>query len=394
MNDVRIGLEILVERDPLNLHDARLGLLMNQASVATEFRYACDVIDRAFPGQLKRLFSPQHGFWGEQQANMIESSDSIYPPLGLPVYSLYSETRRPTREMLNGLDVLLVDLQDVGTRVYTFVWTLLECLKACSECGVKVVVLDRPNPLGGLIYEGPLIAPGFESFVGNSAIPMRHGLTLGELALFLNAEHQLHADVHVISMDGWRRGMLWNHTRRNWVLPSPNMPTPATSYVYPGQVMLEGTNLSEGRGTTRPFEFCGAPWIDPFALTRRLEMCHLPGLTLQPLRFRPTFDKWKGETCGGVAIHVTDRAAIRSFHFTVQLLEAVRQLNPGRLQWLDPPYEYEYHKPPIDILYGSDRLRLAMSPPEPLDARELDELCRLDAFAWQQQASKYCLYSE
>jgi uncharacterized protein YbbC (DUF1343 family) len=394
MNDVRIGLEMLVECDPLNLRDASLGLLMNQASVDAGFQYACDVIDRAFPGQLKRLFSPQHGFWGEQQANMIESSDAVYAPLGLPVHSLYSETRRPTPEMLNGLDVLLIDLQDVGTRVYTFVWTLFECLKACAECGVKVVVLDRPNPLGGLTYEGPLIESGFESFVGNSAIPMRHGMTLGELALFLNVEHQFHAEVHVISMNGWRRAMLWSDTVRNWVLPSPNMPTPATSYVYPGQVMLEGTNLSEGRGTTCPFEFCGAPWIDSFALTRRLEMCELPGLTLQPFRFRPTFDKWKGETCGGVAIRLTDPAAVRSFRFTVQLLEAVRQLDPGRLQWLDPPYEYEYHKPPIDILFGSDRLRHAMSSPEPLDARELDELCRLDEIAWHEKVSRYRLYAE
>ncbi|MCA9051595.1 MAG: DUF1343 domain-containing protein [Planctomycetaceae bacterium] len=365
---------------------------MNQASVDSRFRYACDIIDNACPGRLRRLFSPQHGFWGEQQANMVESADAVYRPLGLPVHSLYSETRRPSAESLADLDLLIIDLQDVGTRVYTFLWTMLECLRACAEHRVQVVVLDRPNPLGGVVTEGPLIESDWESFVGNAAIPMRHGLTMGELALLFNAEFSLGTSLSVVSMEGWRRAMLWSDTGRHWVMPSPNMPCDSTAVVYPGQVLLEGTNISEGRGTTRPFEICGAPWIDPEQLAAELNAARHPGVIVQPVRFCPTFDKWAGQSCGGVFVQVTEPKAVRSFRLTVHLLSIVCRTAPNDFRRLDPPYEYEFVKPPIDILFGSDRLRHRLENSAHLSNRDMDELTSHDDRHWQERVRPHLLY--
>lgn len=394
MNAIRIGLENLIDSHRDLVAGQRLGLVMNQASVDSKFRYACDVIAETFPNQLTTLFSPQHGFWGEQQANMIESPNALYKSLGLPVVSLYSDTRRPSKESLQNVDTLLIDLQDVGTRVYTFIWTMLECMKAAVEFQRRVIILDRPNPIGGVVVEGPLIASGFESFVGNAAIPMRHGLTIGELARLLNAEIGVGCDLQVVPMTGWTRSMLWPQTERSWVLPSPNMPDFETSVVYPGQVMLEGTNLSEGRGTTLPFRIFGAPWLDPDELLQSLDRSGVtfPGLKLQPIRFRPTFDKYHGDTCGGLLIHVTDADSVRSFRFTLQMLNAIRHLPGSQLEWLPPPYEYEFIRPPIDILFGSDLLRRMLDQDSPLDICELSFLGELDAAAWWDRARPWMLY--
>lgn len=354
---MRLGLEVCLEKPPAVLDGARFGLLLNQASVDGQLRYSCDALAEQFPGQVVSLFSPQHGLWGEQQANMIESPHQRYAPLGIPIFSLYSETRRPTAEMLSNLDAFVIDLQDVGTRVYTFVWTMLNCLQACAEAGIPVVILDRPNPLGGEVIEGPLLEPGFESFVGLASIPMRHGLTMAELALLLNHEQRIGARIEVARMEGWQRGHLWPDTGRSWLPTSPNMPRFETALVYPGQVLLEGTNLSEGRGTTLPFEVCGAPFIDPFRLAKELEEFDLPGLQPRPIRFVPTFDKWRGQSCGGIAWQVTDSRAVRSVPSTLAFLATVRRLAPQDFAWSPPPYEYETVKQPIDILWGSSRLR-------------------------------------
>ncbi|MDZ4685681.1 MAG: DUF1343 domain-containing protein [Planctomycetaceae bacterium] len=388
---IRLGLERCLADPPAVLRGSRFGLLLNQASVDGRFRYACDLLAERLPGQLVALFAPQHGLWSEQQANMIESVHDRYPPLDLPVHSLYSETRRPTLDMLKGLDALVIDLQDVGTRIYTFVWTMRECLRACAAAGVAVVVLDRPNPLGGEIVEGPLLAAGYESFVGNATIPMRHGLTLGELARLFNDEQRIGADLHVILMDGWRREMLFPDTGRAWVAPSPNMPRFETAVVYPGQVLLEGVNLSEGRGTTLPFEIAGAPWLDPWRLADEMQRRELPGLTVRPLRFVPTFDKHRGVRCGGVSFHVTDPRAVRSMAVTLALLDASRRLAPAEFAWLPPPYEYETVKPPIDILFGSDRLRRALDSGRglPDDA----ELTAFDETAWRERTAACRLYA-
>ena len=388
---VRIGLERCLEDPPEILRGARFGLLMNQASVDHRFRSSCDVLAEKFPGQLAALFSPQHGLWSEQQANMIESPHGWYEPLGVPVFSLYGETRRPSREMLAGLDCLVIDLQDVGTRVYTFAWTMLECLRACSEANLPVVVLDRPNPIGGNIIEGPLLQAEFRSFVGGACIPLRHGLTLGELAMLLNTEERIGAELHVVAMDGWRREMLFCDTGLPWVPPSPNMPRLETALVYPGQVLLEGTNLSEGRGTTLPFEVAGAPFIDPDALAREISTQEHDGLVVRPVRFVPMFDKWQQKSCGGIAIHIVDRAIVKPVRFTIGLLAAISRRYPNDFAWLPPPYEYEYEKPPIDILYGSAELRLSLQDPLRRNPN-LAELAAIDEEAWRQRVAIFLLY--
>jgi len=389
----QIGLERCLAQPPDVLRGATFGLLMNQASVDRTFRYSCDLLAERMPGQLAAIFSPQHGLWCEEQANMIESPHARYEPLGVPVYSLYSETRRPTREMLAGLDCLVVDLQDVGTRVYTFVWTVQQCLIACAEAGVAMVVLDRPNPIGGRIFEGSLLEQEYQSFVGGATIPLRHGLTLGELARLMNEEQRIGAKLEVIAMEGWTRGMMLNDSSRAWVAPSPNMPHFTTALLYPGQVLLEGTNLSEGRGTTLPFEVVGAPFIDPHVLTRELKDAWLPGLSLRPIRFVPTFDKWQNQSCGGIAIHVVVPQAVRSVSAALQILAAVRRLYPDRFEWLPPPYEYEREKMPIDILFGSAKLREALLSESAASDSTMMDLAYIDYPAWLQRTLPYWLYA-
>jgi uncharacterized protein YbbC (DUF1343 family) len=394
---VQIGLEHCLADPPAALR-GRFGLLMNQASVDGRFRYACDLLAERFPGRLAAIFSPQHGLWGEQQANMIESPHGHYVPLGVPVYSLYSQTRRPTAEMLRGLDCLVVDLQDVGTRVYTLAWTVQECLIACAEAGIGVVVLDRPNPLGGVIVEGPLLEDGYQSFVGGATIPLRHGLTLGELARLMNDEQRIDAPLDVVPLTGWRREMLFNQTGRQWVTPSPNMPRFETALLYPGQVLLEGTNLSEGRGTTLPFEVVGAPFVDPQRLMDELANEPQPGLALRPVRFVPTFDKWHGESCGGVAIHVDEPAAVRSVATTLGILAAVMRLWPREFMWQPPPYEYEFEKVPIDILFGSGKLRERLNVHSRSEWTTLGGgftiggLATVDEAGWWRRVRPYLLY--
>ena len=390
---IQIGLERFLAQPPAALKNARFGLLMNQASVDASFRYACDLLAERFPGQLAALFSPQHGLWCEQQANMIESPHATYEPLGVPVYSLYSETRQPTEEMLANFDCLVIDLQDVGTRVYTFAWTIQNCLRACAAANIPVVLLDRPNPLGGQVAEGPLLDEGYQSFVGGVPIPLRHGLTLGELALLINQEQQIGAQLTVVPMTGWRREMLFDDCGRSWVAPSPNMPRVTTALLYPGQVLLEGTNLSEGRGTTLPFEVVGAPFIDPHVLAADLAQQQLPGIKIRPIRFVPTFDKWQGQRCGGIALHITDPRAVRSVGLTLHILQAVIRRWPDAFTWLPPPYEYEHEKMPIDILFGSPRLReVSRAWASGSPAATINELTHLDETAWWNRVAPHLLY--
>jgi uncharacterized protein YbbC (DUF1343 family) len=393
MGSVTTGLENCLESPPRVLRDAsRFGLLMNQASVNREFEYASALLARRFPGRLIALFSPQHGFWGEQQENMIETRHGRDALLGVPVYSLYSETRKPTTAMLQGLKCLVIDLQDVGTRIYTFAWTMMACLESCAAAGIAVVVLDRPNPLGGEAVEGPLLDLHYSSFVGRSAIPMRHGLTIGELALWLNARHEIGAELSVVKMSGWSRRMLWPDTGRAWVLTSPNLPRWEGCLVYPGQVLLEGTNVSEGRGTTTPFEVCGAPYISSTKLLAELEPYKLTGLRLRPVRFLPTFHKWRGKSCAGLYLHVTDPLTFQPVRTTAALITAIRRLWPGEFAWRDPPYEYETLKRPIDVLFGNCLLREALDRNTVNTPFEVDALLLLDKVAWHKQVAPYLLY--
>ena len=338
----------------------RVGLVSNPASVDGAFRHIVDRV-AAQPGVvLAALFGPQHGFHADVQDNMVETGHARHPRLDVPIHSLYSDTREPTAAMLDGLDVLVIDLQDVGTRVYTYVYTMANCLRAARRCGLPVVVCDRPNPIGGEAVDGPVVDPAFASFVGQFPIPLRHGMTIGELARLFNDHFGIGADLQVMRLDGWSRRMYLDDAGAPWVIPSPNLPTPDTALVYPGAVLLEGTLLSEGRGTTRPFELFGAPRIDPDRLAGTLNALELPGAYFRPATFEPTFQKHAGRPCGGCQIHVTDRRAFRPVLAGVAAIAACREALGDGFGWREPPYEYEHDKMPIDILAGSPALRHAI----------------------------------
>jgi len=334
-----------------------VGVVCNPASVDHDLRHIADRLLNANGTKLAAIFGPQHGFRSDVQENMIESGHARDKDRRVPVYSLYSETREPTAEMLAGVDLLIVDLQDVGTRIYTYIYTMANCLRAAQKHRVPVVVCDRPNPIGGTAVEGPMLVPGYESFVGLFPIPMRHGMTIGELARLFNEEFGIGADLTVVAMEGWRREMYFDETGVPWVLPSPNIPTLDSAIVYPGTVLFEGTNVSEGRGTTRPFELLGAPWIDAETFAGSLNRLGLPGVRFRPTVIEPTFHKHARTSCGGCQIHVLDRRAFRPVETGVSLLAAFRACGPERFAWREPPYEYEPEKLPIDILAGSSAVR-------------------------------------
>jgi uncharacterized protein YbbC (DUF1343 family) len=357
---VRIGIEQLILSPPAQFQGKKLGLLCNQASTDSHLRHSRELIRQAFPDQLTCIFSPQHGFFAEKQDNMIESGHAIDKATGLPVFSLYGTERRPTRSMFDHLDILLVDLIDVGTRVYTFMYTLAYCLEAAAQYGKQVVVLDRPNPLGGLQIEGNILREECRSFVGLYPIPMRHGLTFGELALFMNNAHGIGADLEVIAMSGWQRRMFHRDTGLPFVFPSPNMPTPETALVYPGQVIWEGTNISEGRGTAMPFELCGAPFWEHERLIAAMGDTPLPGCFLRPIIFEPTFNKWAAEPCAGFHLHVTDPGQFLPYRTSLALLQATMTLYPDHFRYKTPPYEYEFERLPLDLILGDSAVRLAL----------------------------------
>jgi uncharacterized protein YbbC (DUF1343 family) len=380
MNRVRSGLECLLDDPPAGFKGLRIGLLCNPASVDGRLRHARNLIHERFPGALRALFSPQHGFFAEKQDNMIESGDLIDPVLGLPVFSLYGPTRVPSREMFADIDLLLVDLQDAGSRVYTFIYTLSYCMETARDCGTKLLVLDRPNPLGGTAVEGNLLKPEWASFVGRFPIPMRHGLTIGELARLFNARFGIGCDLAVVPMAGWKRAMLFGATGLPWVAPSPNLPTPTSALVYPGQVLWEGTNVSEGRGTTQPFELFGAPFFDVARLTAEIPEAALEGAHLRPAAFEPTSNKWQGRCCRGFQIHVTEPSRFTPYATTLRLLQAVLQHHPDQFAWRPPPYEYEFEKPPIDLLIGEPSIRQRIEALESVERIEESWQADLEEF--------------
>jgi len=338
------------------LRGRRVGLVCNPASVDASLRHVADRFAASRHGTLAALFGPQHGFRADVQDNMIETAHARHAR-GIPVYSLYSETREPTPDMLAGLDALVIDLQEIGARIYTFIATMAACLRAGRRHGLPVVVCDRPNPIGGVAVEGPMLAPGFESFVGPFPMPMRHGMTMGELARLFNDHFGIGADLTVAPMEGWSRDMYWADTGLPWVMPSPNVPVADTAIVYPGTVLLEGTNSSEGRGTTKPFEIVGAPWVHAETFAGRLNRAGLEGVRFRPVVFEPTFQKHAGRPCGGCQIHVLDRTAFRPVRAAVAVIAELRRADPAQFAWRQPPYEYEQVRLPIDILAGSERLR-------------------------------------
>lgn len=371
MAKVASGLDCFREAGWERFRGARLGLLCNQASVDAGLRPAARVVAEALPGRIRALFGPQHGYGGADQDNMVETEHGYDSGLGVPIYSLYADRREPLPEMLEEIDVLIVDLQDVGTRVYTFASTLLNCMRAAARSGRKVAVLDRPNPLGGDAVEGNLLAADMRSFVGPARIPMRHGLTMGEMALYFKDALRIDVDLEVVRMAGWRRLMLWKDTGLRWIMPSPNMPLPETALVYPGQVLWEGTNVSEGRGTCRPFEIFGSPFLHPERLRDLVSPAAVEGAVLQSFSFKPTFHKWAERECRGFHIHVLDADAFQPYLASLALLSAVLREAGEAFAWREPPYEYETERLPIDLILGDTGLRRAVEEgAEPLDLRE------------------------
>ena len=351
---VQLPLDHLRELWPEKFRGSRIGALLHPASVSAKLEHASRILER-YNGDLFHLaafFGPQHGFLGQTQDNMMEWKSYKHSQLRVPVYSLYAEHREPTAEMLDGLDVLLVDLQDVGARYYTFIWTMYLCMRACEKQGVAIVVLDRPNPINGVTAEGPVLDSNYKSFVGMHPIPVRHGKTIGELAQQFCHEAFPRCRLLILPMKNWRRAMWFDETGLPWVMPSPNMPALGTATVYPGLCLLEGTNISEGRGTTRPFEIFGAPFIDAEKLCSELNTLKLPGVFFRENYFQPTFQKFADVLCGGSQIHVLDRDEFRPFLTGVQIIKHIRKTYPEQFQWKQPPYEYEWKRLPIEILIG------------------------------------------
>jgi uncharacterized protein YbbC (DUF1343 family) len=387
---IKIGLELFEEYWPKKLRGVRVGLLTHPASVNHRLEHAIDLFIKSRKIKLKALFGPQHGIRGETQDNMIEWKGFKDQKTGITVYSLYSHTRKPEPSMLDDIDVIVVDLQDIGSRYYTFIWTMDLCMEACADMGKAIVILDRPNPVGGSITEGPVLDVGYASFVARRAIPVRHGMTTGEIGNYLKNEFYPDLEFHIIPMKGWRRKMWFDDTDLPWVMPSPNMPTLDTATVYPGMCLLEGTNLSEGRGTTRPFEIFGAPFIDPEYLIKALKTFRLSGVIFRPLFFQPTFQKYTGEVCGGAQIYITDRDKFKPFKTGVAILKAVYNLYPEDFRWKSPPYEYESVKMPIDILAGTDRLRRDIE--EGGDIKDMEEWWEEERKKFEKIRRRYLIY--
>lgn len=384
------GLELIDKLWLNDLKGARVGLVAHPASVNSRLEHAVAVCMSSRKFKLAALFGPQHGILGQTQDNMVEWEGSRDPATGLPVYSLYGKTRKPRPEMLADVDALVIDLQDVGSRYYTFIWTLELCMQACREAGKTIVVLDRPNPLAGHITEGPMLDPGFASFVGLRPMPVRHGMTIGEVSAYLRDTFHPGLDYRVIPMQGWKRTMWFDQTRLPWVMPSPNMPTPDTALVYPGMCLFEATNISEGRGTTRPFELFGAPFIHPETLVTVLREFKLPGVLFRPISFQPTFQKHAGQLCNGAQLHITDREKFKPFKTGVAILKAIHNTYPRDFTWNQPPYEYEEINMPIDILAGSSRLRKDIESWKDLDGME--QWWKEEAKAFEKIRRKYLLY--
>jgi uncharacterized protein YbbC (DUF1343 family) len=385
-----LGIERLLSEKASLLKGARVGLVCNQASVDHQLRHVADLFYEAKDFKLTALFGPQHGIRGDVQDNMVETSHGVDRTTGLPVYSLYSETREPTEEMLEDLDVLVFDMQDVGCRIYTFIYTLANCMRAAKKYGKRVIACDRPNPINGESVKGNILEAEFASFVGQFPIPTRHGMTVCELARMFNEHFGIGCNLEVVPMQGWSRELWLDETDAPWVLPSPNMPTLDSATVFPGTVHVEGTQLSEGRGTTRPFEFVGAPYIVAEEYASRLLQMGFAGVYFRSCGFQPTFQKHAGQTCGGVQIHVTDRSVFDPVMVGVGLIKVAHDLYTGEFRWKEPPYEYVYDKNPFDVISGTDKLRGLIERGRSME--EIERLLSEGAEKFRQEREPFLLY--
>jgi uncharacterized protein YbbC (DUF1343 family) len=353
---VKTGLEIILNRFPASLKGKRIGILCHAASITSDFKHITDHFYGRKDCRLSAIFGPQHGLHGQTQDNMIEWQSELHPVYKIPLFSLYGENRKPTPEMLNEIDAMLIDLQDVGARLYTYIWTVKLCLEACSEKNIPVVLLDRPNPIGILTCDGPILKKEYFTFVGGASIPLCHRMTIGEMALWIKEKYYPECNLEIIWMKNWRRSSLFSDTGLPWVLPSPNMPTEKTAIVYPGTVLIEALNLSEGRGTTIPFELFGAPYINAERLKKNLIERKIPGCAFRIHNFIPAFHKFAGELCNGIQIHVTDVEKYEPVGTALEIFDAIFETSSG-LEFKQPPYEYEYDLMPFDILSGDSGMR-------------------------------------
>jgi uncharacterized protein YbbC (DUF1343 family) len=387
---VQPGCAALIARRKTLLRGARVGLLAHQASVLPDLTTLYDRLLDDPSVHVTALFGPEHGLFADAQ-DQAAVAQATYR--GRPVFSLYSSdaaSLRPAAEALSLIDVLVIDLQDVGARYYTFVYTMAHCLETCGAAGIPMIVCDRPNPLGGVALEGPVLESAFASFVGRYPLPVRHAMTIGELARMWNAALGFGAKLTVLPCRGWRRAMWFDRTGLPWICPSPNMPTLDTAIVYPGGCLVEGTNLSEGRGTTRPFEMVGAPFLDGQELAARLNDLALPGVYFRPINFTPAFHKFAGRRCGGVFVHVTDRRAFRPFRTYLELVAQARAMAPHQFRWRTEPYEFETDRLAFDLLCGTDRIRLAIEAGASI--AELERAWRPGLRRFAAQRKPYLLY--
>jgi len=389
---IQTGLaRVATDGSPL-LAGRRVGLLVNPTAVDAQLHHAIELLTARSDMKVTALFGPEHGVRGDAQ-DMIEVDDARDLRTGLPMHSLYGATEAtltPTAAMLDEIDVLVYDVQDIGSRYYTFVWTMVLAMRACAKAGKAFVVLDRPNPIGGEHIEGPAIAPGFESFVGLVSCPNRHGMTAGEIARWRHTVENLDLELAVISMRGWQRDMHYDHTGLPWVMPSPNMPTVDTALVYPGMCLVEGTELSEGRGTTRPFELAGAPYLDGHRLATDLAAMQLPGVEFRACVFTPQFHKHAKQACGGVQLHVTNVDTFRPYRTGVAFLKACYDQSPAAFKWRAKAYEFVDKIPAIDLLTGSPAIREGIEAGKTLD--ELTARWPRDEGDFAEERAEFLLY--
>ncbi len=369
MAQVKTGLEILLSHSDQYLTNKRFGLLANQTSITRDLVPSTRVLKKLPVGELVKLFAPEHGFYGVAQ-DMEQVANETDPATDLPIHSLYGEDEgslTPDATLFDGLDAVVYDIQDVGSRYYTFVYTLANCMQTAGNAGVEMIVLDRPNPINGIQLEGNIVQDGFFSFVGQYPLITRHGMTAGELAVMFRDHFKIDCELTIVKMEGWQREMWFDDTGLPWMLPSPNMPTLHTAIVYPGMCLFEGTLLSEGRGTTKPFEQIGAPRIDGYALAEALNTVNLPGIRFQPCKFKPKFQKHGGEICDGVFLHVTDRNQFKPWLTGLVMIETMARLFPDEFKWRTERYEYVTDRPAIDLLYGNSDFREWINNDQPLD---------------------------
>ncbi len=390
---IQSGLEIIAEDLPPGLKGRRIGVLCHAPSITKEFTHITEVFCNRDDCTLSSIFGPQHGIYGQTQDNMIEWRSQRHPRLNVPLFSLYGEHRKPSSEMLNGIDVFVVDLQDVGARLYTYIWTVKLCMEACSEAGIPIWILDRPNPIGRLPFDGPVLKEEFFTFVGGASIPLCHRMTMGEMAMLIKEKYYPACEVNIVWMKNWRRCSLFSETGLPWVLPSPNMPTIRTAIVYPGTVLIEALNLSEGRGTTIPFELFGAPFINAEKLKKNLDSRNIPGCVFRIHGFIPTFNKFNGIYCNGIQIHVTNPGTYHPVATALDIFDAIIETSaPGALEFNLPPYEYEYVLMPFDILSGDANMRTSLINRVPVNVEK--ERWQHEIEEFKKEFRQYAVYPE